>query len=131
MPMSDVEGTTPAPDRQRPARAPGAMPGAAPFVWGVWAALLLLALFYVTKFGSTVVAGAFLVLLAGSGPHVSPRRAVRMAACLLLLPLFGASGLVLVPALALWLVLVAVLLCRAADVPSRQQGLLVLGLVAA
>jgi hypothetical protein len=81
--------------------------------------------------GSTVVAGTFLLLLAGAGPQVSPRRAVLMAACVVLLPLFGASGLVLVPALALWLAFVGVVFCRAADVPARRWGLLVVGLVAA
>ncbi|MDB5306135.1 MAG: hypothetical protein JWO38_337 [Gemmataceae bacterium] len=80
--------------------------------------------------GSTVCAGAFLVLLAGADPHVLPRQAVRMAVCLVLLPLFGASGLVLVPALAVWLAFVGVLHGRAADAAVRRQGRLVLGLVA-
>jgi hypothetical protein len=240
--MSDVEGATLTPNNSPQPAVPGPTPGAAPFVWGVWAALLLLALFYVSKFGSrlpyyddwalvplltgaepltptalwaqynehrvplprlmlyalgklsgfdfragmffnvallgglsflllrtarrlrghlhfadaflpllvlslaqwesllidyalnlvgsTVVAGTILLLLAGSGPQVSPRRSVLMAACVMLLPLFGASGLVLVPALALWLAFVGVVHCRAAGVTERRWGLLVLGLVA-
>src|SRR5437016_708374 len=50
--MSDVEGATLNPNNSPPPPVPGPMPGAAPFVWGAWAALLLLALFYVGKFGS-------------------------------------------------------------------------------
>ena len=80
--------------------------------------------------GSTVCVGAFLVLLAGADPRVSPRQAVRMAVCLVLMPLCGACGLVLVPALALWLAFVGVLHVRAADAGARRQGWLVLGLVA-
>ncbi len=81
--------------------------------------------------GSTVVAGTFLLLLAGGGPQVSARRAVGMGACLAVLPLMGGSGLALVPALALWLAFVGVLHCRAADAASRRLGWLVLGLIAA
>jgi hypothetical protein len=81
--------------------------------------------------GSTVVAGAFLILLTGSGSRPSARRAAGMAGCVVLLPLFGASGLALVPALVPWLAFVGVGHCRAADVRSRRLGLLVLGLVAA
>src|SRR5437868_1740416 len=52
MTMSNVEGATPIPYSPAQPPAPGPIPGAAVFVWGVWAALLLLALFYVAKFGS-------------------------------------------------------------------------------
>jgi hypothetical protein len=95
---------------------------------GQWESLLIQ--YALNLVGSTVVAGTFLLLLAGSGPQVSPRRTLLMAGCLVLLPLCGASGLVLVPALALWLALVGARHCRAADVPSRRLGLLVLVLVA-
>jgi hypothetical protein len=96
---------------------------------GQWESLLIQ--YALNLVGSTVVAGIFLLLLVGSGPQVSPRRTLLMAGCLVLLPLFGASGLVLVPALGLWLALVAVGHCRAAEAPSRRLGLLILGLVGA
>jgi hypothetical protein len=96
---------------------------------GQWESLLIQ--YALNLVGSTVVAGVFLLLLAGSGPHVSPRRTLLMAGCLVLLPLFGASGLVLVPALAVWLAWVGLGHCRTADVSSRRLGLLVLGFVAA
>jgi hypothetical protein len=81
--------------------------------------------------GATVVAGAFLVLLAGTAPRVTPGHAVAMGLCLVLLPLWGSNGLILVPALALWLAFVGVRHSRAADPAIRRRGWLILGLVAA
>jgi hypothetical protein len=81
--------------------------------------------------GATVCAGAFLILLAGADPRIAPRQAVWMGACLVLMPLFGACGLVLVPALAAWLAFVGVLHVRGPEAGARRAGWLVLGLVAA
>jgi len=78
---------------------------------------------------TAIIAGIYLVLLAGAGPRVSGRRAVLMAGCLALLPLCSAAGLALVPALTLWLAPVGILHCRAADATSRRQGWLVLALI--
>src|SRR5438874_5267996 len=49
--MSEVDGR-PTPRGSEPRPTSGAMPGAAGFVWAVWAAMLLLALVYVGKFSS-------------------------------------------------------------------------------
>ena len=79
----------------------------------------------------TAAAGLFLILLAGAGRRISPRRAVLMAACLVPMPLLGAGGLVFVPALSPWVAAVAALHCRAADAPARRRGMAALGLVGA
>ena len=93
---------------------------------GQWECILLA----YNQIGPTFCTGAILVLLAGAGRSVSPRRAVGLAACVGLLPLLGASALVLVPTLAVWLTAVGVGLCRADDPATRRHGPLVLGLVA-
>jgi hypothetical protein len=80
--------------------------------------------------GATAVAGACLALVARSRPAVSPRRAVLLGGCLVLLPLLGASGLALTPALASWLAFVGIRHCRAADGRGRRRGVLIVGLAA-
>ncbi len=88
--------------------------------------------FALNLIASTVLAGAFLMLLTGGQGGASSRRAAAgMAPCLVLMPLVGGSGLALLPALALWLAPVAVLHCCAADAASRRWGRLTLALVAA
>ena len=83
----------------------------------------------VNHIGSTILGGAFLILLARSGPRISPRCATGMACCLVPLPLIGANGVALVPPLALWLVYLGIRHCRATDALTRRHGYLLLGLV--
>jgi hypothetical protein len=52
---------------------------------------------------STVLAGAVLVLIVTRGNALTLSAAFLVGLCLLLLPLCGSNGLILVPALALWL----------------------------
>jgi hypothetical protein len=52
---------------------------------------------------STVLAGTVLVVIVRNKGPLSPGAAALAGACVLLLPLVGANGLALVPALALWL----------------------------
>jgi hypothetical protein len=78
----------------------------------------------------TFIAGLCLASLVSSGPSISASRAVFMATCLALLPLFGASGLIFVLVLAPWLAIVGMRHIFAADAPSRRRGYIVLFLVA-
>jgi hypothetical protein len=73
------------------------------------------------------------VLLVALQPHrlLSVRKALLVSVCLLLLPLNGAPGVVLVPALALWLGYCGILWWRSPEPAGRRTGLCVVGLAAA
>ena len=75
--------------------------------------------------------GVCLRLIISGHPRPGPKAAILGAACVLLLPLCGAIGLVVVPALALWLIYVGVLQWQAGGLHARRDSLLILGLVAA
>ncbi len=68
-----------------------------------------------------------LILSANSGPR--PKPLILLGVCLLLLPLCGAIGVIVLPALALWLIYMGVLHWRAGGSPrARRDSLLILAL---
>lgn len=94
--------------------------------WGHWANLTFF--FTVHFISTTVLAGAVLSIIAGTRGPVTPRVAVLAAACLLLLPLTGTTGLIFVPPLALWLVDSGIRRWRYTEPQGRREGPLILGL---
>jgi hypothetical protein len=80
---------------------------------------------------STVLAGVLLGLLALWGNRLTPARLLGVGGCLLLLPLCGANGLVLVPPLLLWLCGVVRAHWRSGQLRGRGESLLALALVLA
>lgn len=82
--------------------------------WGQ--AVNLIWAWQVQFFSSMVLAGIALMSIVASSTLIQTRSAaVWIAVCLLLLPLCGANGVALVPALALWLVYVGLLHKRRSD----------------
>jgi hypothetical protein len=92
---------------------------AANFLWG-W---------QVQFYGSMLLAGTVVVLIARAETPPKLSLAVAAGSCVVLLPLFGANGLALVPALALWLGYTAVLHWRTTTREGRR-GAIVLVLFA-
>jgi hypothetical protein len=82
-------------------------------------------------YASMALSVVALLLIARSGPHLRLWNAASLGVCLILLPLCGANGLILVPALALWLGYSAVVHWRAGGPHARRDSLLVLGLAMA
>jgi hypothetical protein len=85
---------------------------------------------------STVLAGILLVLLVRrpmpkGGGHLSSWPDVLGAVCLVLLPLTGANGLVLVPALAIWVAYTGLEQWRSASRPGRLNAVIIWSLVVA
>jgi hypothetical protein len=74
--------------------------------WGQWENLLWS--WQVQLVSSSVIAGVWLVIVAGSKYPLVLWKAFFAAACVVLLPLCGANGLALVPVLALWLMVAGV-----------------------
>jgi hypothetical protein len=107
----------------------------------VWDALLPMALLHWGHYESllistciafvlpTAIAGIILVLITRSGDVLSYRAGIGVGVCLLLLTLCAASGLALVPALALWLGYAAVGRWRSGQ-PRQALVLLALAAVA-
>lgn len=79
-------------------------------------------------YASMVLSGVALLLIVQSGPCTRPRNAVLLGVCLVLLPLCGANGLVLVPPLAFWLGYFAIVQRRSGDPNARRASLPTLGL---
>lgn len=81
-------------------------------------------------FASAVLAGIALLAVAGSGTTLTLRRAaIAVGLCALLLPLTGANGLGMVPALATWPLALALLPARWTGAPALRgdRALLALG----
>src|SRR5262245_31950639 len=79
-------------------------------------------------YASMALSGVALLLIAHGGSQLRLGPAALLGVCLLLLPLCGANGLVLVPPLALWLGYSAVVHWRMREPNARRDSLLVLGL---
>ncbi len=77
----------------------------------------------------TILAGILLLIIVRSRTQLTLRAASLAGICLVLLPLFGVSGLLLVPALALWLSYVGVLHWFSPEPHGKRNSLLILGLV--
>jgi hypothetical protein len=84
----------------------------------------------VTEVPSTVAAGLLLLLIAARGAQLTFRAALAAGIGVVLLALIGMTGLVLVPALALWLGYVGWWYWRSPEPGNRRKGLLVWGLAA-
>jgi hypothetical protein len=82
----------------------------------------------VTQILATVLAGILLLLVVPSDPLLGVGKAVSAGVCLLLLPLCGINGVLLVPAMALWLGHVGALYWRSGQAHGRRNGLLTSGL---
>jgi hypothetical protein len=80
---------------------------------------------------STVLAGAFLLLVVRQAGALRLRPALLAGACLVALPLCGANGVALVPALALWLGYAGLGAWRSGAPGGRRAGAAALGLAAA
>jgi hypothetical protein len=91
------------------------------FIWG-W---------QVEFFLSTVLAGWVLLVIVESGPRPTVRRALAAWIGIVLLAGSGAHGVVLVPALALWLGWGGVSRWRSGEPQARWEGLLILGMALA
>lgn len=87
---------------------------AANFLWG-W---------QVQFISSVALAIIVLLLIAQSDVRPTLRTASWTGICLLLLPLTGANGLALVPALGLWLGYLAILIWRSGDLHARRNSFL-------
>jgi hypothetical protein len=83
------------------------------FIWGSMAHYVV----------TTALAGTVLAVIVRCPKGLSPGAALATGTCLLLLPLCGAPGLALAPALALWL-LYAGLRLRRGDPGQRRSGLI-------
>ena len=70
---------------------------------------------------TTLVSGIALVIIARSAPSLARKEAALFGICLLLLPLLGGGGALLVPALAFWFVVSATLRWRSAIAPLSQE----------
>jgi hypothetical protein len=70
----------------------------------------------------TALASAFLTAIVLSPVRLNGRWAALAGVCLLLLPLCGANGLLLVPALALWMVIIGVAQLRSDHSSVRRVG---------
>lgn len=77
---------------------------------------------------STILAGVILLIIGLSGNRFRPGSTVIIGICLVLLPMSGANGLVLVPPLALWLGYVGVVHLRSEELHLKRGGFLALGL---
>lgn len=91
--------------------------------WGQWDTLLNGSAFALAFTAS--LAGSFLAIVAGRSDRLTRRSLAAASVCLLLLPWCGVAGLVLAPALALWLANQAVARWRFG---ARRTGLLLLGI---
>ena len=79
-------------------------------------------------FASTILAGIILLAIAKWGDQSKGGPALTVGMCLLLLPLCGANGLGLVPALALWLGYSSIVSLRTEPVSDKRNHFLVLGM---
>lgn len=77
-------------------------------------------------FASTVLAGIILLAIAKWDDQSKGGQALIVGMCLLLLPLCGANGLGLVPALALWLGYSAVVYLRSEHFSAKWKNILIL-----
>ncbi len=77
-------------------------------------------------FSSTVLAGIVLLLIVLRGNRPSPGIVLAIGLCLVLLTGCGAHGVALVPALALWLLVCAVLRWRSPEARAKRDSLLML-----
>lgn len=91
---------------------------AANFLWG-WQVQFLV---------STALAGVVLLIIAQTGDRFNLGAAVIAGICLVLLPMSGANGVALVPALALWLGYTAVSRLWSDGRQSKRNSLLIFGL---
>jgi hypothetical protein len=80
---------------------------------------------------SSVLAGVLLCLIAGRAAPLTLGPAVVAGVCLILLPLCGANGLALVPALAIWLGYQGILRWRSRQPGGKRTGLLNLAFASA
>jgi hypothetical protein len=78
-----------------------------------------------------VLSGMVLSVLATSRPPLSLGRAVVAGAGLVLLPLNGAAGVGVTPALGLWLAYCGILAWRSTGPTAKRDGLITLGIAAA
>jgi hypothetical protein len=79
-------------------------------------------------YASMALSGIVLLLMVQSGPRLRLRNVAIIGVCLILLPLCGANGLILVPPLALWLGYSAILHRRTGEPKAKRDSLLVLSL---
>jgi len=91
---------------------------AANFLWG-WQLQFI---------SSTVLSGIVLLIIVQTASQLTLGPAIVAGICILLLPLCGANGLVLVPGLALWMMHCAVLCWRSRERHARRDGILMLAL---
>ncbi|MCI0336969.1 MAG: DUF2721 domain-containing protein [Acidobacteria bacterium] len=91
---------------------------AANLIWG-W---------QVQFYASMALSGMVLLFIVLSGPRHRLRYTFLLGICLILLPLCGANGLVLMPPLVLWLGYSAILNIRTGEPKAKRNGLLAMGL---
>ncbi len=102
-----------------------------PLAWLHWAhSETMLWGFQVQFVLSTALFSAILMSIAGFKGSLKPPRALLVGGCLVLLPLCGAQGLVLVPALLVWLLYAAFCSLRSAEPPAKRAGYVMLASVA-
>ena len=75
-----------------------------------------------------VLIGVLLAIVVTGYPRPGLGAAILAGGCLVLLPLFGGLGVVVLPALALWLSFVALVHWRAGGLHSGRESLLILGM---
>jgi hypothetical protein len=80
---------------------------------------------------STMLAGAFLMLVVRQSGPLRLRTAALAGGCLVLLPLCGANGVALVPAFALWLAYAGLSAWRSGQAGARRVGMTALALAGA
>lgn len=96
-----------------------------PLQGGVWWS------FHVQFVSSSLLLGVLLLVMVRREGPARPHLALTAGVCTALLPLCGANGLVLVPALALWLTLWGLRLLRSLAAQQRLSGLILITLAAA
>lgn len=79
---------------------------------------------------SSLLLGLLLLIMVRREGPARPHLALLAGVCTALLPLCGANGLVMVPALALWLSICGLRLLRSLSPPQRLSGLLLITLAA-
>ena len=83
----------------------------------------------VAFFLPTLLSCSLLLVIVGGDAQSRLGSAILAGICLVLLPLCGGHGLLLVPPLALWLGYIGAQHCRSGRSHGRRNGLLILGLV--
>lgn len=73
-------------------------------------------------YASAILSGIILVLLLGTEPKVRRRTGIAIGVCVVLLPLCGANGLGLVPALAVWMLYAGILRWNSGGRGNRATG---------